>query len=748
MAEAPGNIKDTHPSSPAPEPKAGGGHADPIVKTEGVNDFVDGRKPQAPQPQPAPQAPARPADDDTKPPGGEIIQPTERVHEQGQDPTAEGWTLERLQQIAAGVNHLWAFLIKGIGCLVIIGAGVLLLLICFLPASNKVQIEWSFVPTALSERGYTPRVLTARVFDYVREIQAFAMRDAKARSMGVSVLSGDDKTHDRAVNTQLSYGLEHFSDEPLDIEVPETGLSLRSLVQFLQFYLGTGPAYFSGEIIQEAGGGFRMTLRRSGQDRFDVSVPDGQIEGQLREAAQYILHHRNPYPLAIWRSKEDPSRCKHLLDQLEQGDDKLHWIPNLRGILAMEEDQYEQAIVFFEQSTQRNAELPVAYLNWGTALLRLGRYEAAIEKFQKAIGVDLKPAKAYHNWGFALMKQKRHREAIEKFKKAIEIDPGYARPHYNWGIVLRKQGQHRWAIEKFKKAIAIDPGYASAYYNWGNALGRLEQYPEAIEKFKKVTEIDPRYAKAYYNWGNALGKLEQYSEAIEKFKTATEIDPDYAKAYYNWGNALRNIERYHEAIQKFKKTIEVDPKNAQAHDYWGDALGKLERYEQQTQQYHQAIKVNPGYAIAHYSWENALEKMEQDQAAAARFKKALEINQKLALAYCNWGHALGEIGEDEEAIKRFKKAIELDPNHGMAYANWGYALRRLERLEEAIETYQATLKINPQDAMAHNNWGLILEQLGQTQEAIKKYRQAIALDPLGHGGMVARNNLQAMGMGP
>lgn len=168
------------------------------------------------------------------------------------------------------------------------------------------------------------------------------------------------------------------------------------------------------------------------------------------------------------------------------------------------------------------------YFSEGLELHLSGQHKKAIDKYECAIDLNPNYPMAYNNWGNALVdvsKQENrfdwYQDSLEKYAKAVQLDPQYAPAYYNWGTTLLQLAKEKRdkklfeeSFDKFAKAAAIKPQSVNILYNWGTALldlGRQEgdanRYRESFDKFAKAAEIDSQDAMVYYNWGCALSEL-------------------------------------------------------------------------------------------------------------------------------------------------------------------------------------------------------------------------------------------------
>ena len=129
----------------------------------------------------------------------------------------------------------------------------------------------------------------------------------------------------------------------------------------------------------------------------------------------------------------------------------------VKGFTAHENNNYDNAITYYNKSIELNPNYTEAYCNLGIAYAEGKQdYDIAIECFSKAIELDPNHANAYAYLGTAYAGGKQDYDvAIKYFGKAIELDPNYAIAYYNIGLAYGRQGNEEKKIEYYKDAAKL-----------------------------------------------------------------------------------------------------------------------------------------------------------------------------------------------------------------------------------------------------------------------------------------------------
>jgi superkiller protein 3 len=457
--------------------------------------------------------------------------------------------------------------------------------------NNPIIVDSFYVPKRFEDAGFTSEAMSRLIADALLDLEVQAN----------SIMEKD------------SLALSSDPSPVPDINVPGTGLGIRTLVDVTQQVCRRDPMHIGGAIVlpltsgsEAANSEVKIILRFvHGRGRYSLVITGGPAEdprGVATKAAEGILRQINPYLLGC-----DRLEAKNWADAIKIANEMIGGPPQgsrniakayvLWGNALEHQGKHAEAIPFFEKATTLDPKLALAYSNWGNALSNQGKNAEAIPFFEKAVCLDPKFALAHNNLGYALASQGKNAEAISFFEKATTLDPKSALAYNNWGEALANQGKNAEAIPFFEKATTLDPKYAFAYNNWGLALANQGKNAEAVPFFEKATTlyaldavspyvsagtfanakppVDPNFAVAYNNWGNALVHQGKNAEAVPFFEKATILDPEYALAYNNWGYALASQGKNAEAIPFYEKATSLDPKNVLAYNNWGKALDLL-----------------------------------------------------------------------------------------------------------------------------------------------------------------------------
>ena len=180
----------------------------------------------------------------------------------------------------------------------------------------------------------------------------------------------------------------------------------------------------------------------------------------------------------------------------------------------------------------------------GAILGAENNYQQAIDYFNKTIFLNPKYTESYFNKGLALFKLNKLEEAIICYDKAIQLNPNFFQALCGKGIVLNKLNRYHEAIENYNKAIQLKPDYVEAWSNKGITLHNLNRYEEALNHYDKAIELNSIYADAHF--GKSLIKIQtgDFKEGWKfydyRFKTFEVMEPLYDLNKNLWDGKFLN----------------------------------------------------------------------------------------------------------------------------------------------------------------------------------------------------------------
>ena len=162
-----------------------------------------------------------------------------------------------------------------------------------------------------------------------------------------------------------------------------------------------------------------------------------------------------------------------------------------RAEMAKEDMRFEEAVPLLEQVIALEPNLPITYLQLGTALSSLKNYE----------------------------------KAVPILRKAVEMRPDLTIPRYQLGSALFETGDFVGATAEFETAVARSPNWPEAHLSLATAYARADRLTDAIPEYEKVIELRPNHYSAHLLLGRAQALSGNPAAALPNLVKAAELQP-------------------------------------------------------------------------------------------------------------------------------------------------------------------------------------------------------------------------------
>jgi len=551
---------------------------------------------------------------------------------------------------------------------------------------EMVLIDSFTVPADLEQRGLNSHVIASDIADEISLMRRYAT---------------DVKT------TRFS---PTFAEPFPDLEIPETKLSLKFVIQYIKEALGHAPTRINGEVItvdKAISLNVRILTSKGDTAESNVEAFSGETKDfktLISRAAQFIMKHEDPYILARYQYNNnqldlalDTVRYAAFHNPSNTAYHKEHdyWSYILWASILVDKADTAGALKKYEAAININPQNPTVYINWGYALERSKNIPEALVKYQCACKFKNKDA-AYgcNNWGSILQTEGRQDDAIAKYEEALRLDPELALAHVNIARLLKAKGDKAGAVERLEKAIGINPFFADAYNEWGILLLDDNETAKAIDMYRKAIEVNSNYSIAYNNLGYALQNQGKNDEAIENYQVALSKDPYYETAYLNWGNLLFSQRKYDAALDKYRDAAELPYGSSMGYHNWGLVLLLQKKIDVAIEKFKKAIDLDANNIVAYKSWATALRGKKDNLGAIELYKRAFNVAPDYLDTINDWADLLIQMKDYRGAIEKCQFIVAKDQHYFLAYSNLGAGLKAQGAYREAIDAYQKVIELN------------------------------------------------------
>lgn len=274
----------------------------------------------------------------------------------------------------------------------------------------------------------------------------------------------------------------------------------------------------------------------------------------------------------------------------------------LARIYSHERNNYEKALIYYNELLQNDSKQVDLYLEIGQVLLNLKQYQKGLNQLYQGLNIEpnnikllIATAQGEANSGHALKARYLFEKAtqIEPYKKSIQID--YADAMMSWGDFSKSASIFREALKEEKNNIDL-------WLKLALSLVSMERYEEAESIYLTLLKNHPENSKVFEARINLKFQEKKYCEALEIVEEALSLnlkgqfhllkaniffqigDFEEAIKYYHiskidtnvatqsWigiGKSYIKIENLFRANEAFNHALSIDPKNVQAKYYLG-----------------------------------------------------------------------------------------------------------------------------------------------------------------------------------
>jgi choline-sulfatase len=238
---------------------------------------------------------------------------------------------------------------------------------------------------------------------------------------------------------------------------------------------------------------------------------DPELQEKLSALGYTSDNSSSPMP-GIKETGADPKDKAEVVNLLHQAE------------MLKEEMRFQEAVPPLERVIVLEPNLPIAYLQLGTALSSLREYE----------------------------------KALPVLRKAVEMRPDLIIPRYQLGSALFETGEFAAAAIEFETAVSRSPDWPEARFSLATAYARMDRLPDAIKEYQKVIELRPNHYGAHLLLGRALALSSDPAAALPNLSKAAELQPNspephrfLADAYEQLGQTA-DAERERAAAESLK----------------------------------------------------------------------------------------------------------------------------------------------------------------------------------------------------
>jgi tetratricopeptide (TPR) repeat protein len=190
-----------------------------------------------------------------------------------------------------------------------------------------------------------------------------------------------------------------------------------------------------------------------------------------------------------------------------------------RSRSLMDENKFEEAIPYLERTVQT---YPISFDAWnmlGVAQFEMQNYQNAIVSFNQATDIDDSKYKPFYNRGNAKLTLEDTEGALADYNRAIEIQPNIADLYLNRAASYFLLDKWEEAMADYDFAEKIDPKNHLVMVNKGKIYLLINQIDRSEEYLRNSLQISEN-PEAYFWLGRVFLIRDMNEEACAAFRKA------------------------------------------------------------------------------------------------------------------------------------------------------------------------------------------------------------------------------------
>lgn len=193
------------------------------------------------------------------------------------------------------------------------------------------------------------------------------------------------------------------------------------------------------------------------------------------------------------------------------------------ALVAMESQQYEDAVPILEQVLKQEPNTPTASLQLGRAYMALKEYQKAVTPLRNLVEARPDNAFARYELGCALVKTGLWDEAVPHFEAAVSQMNGSTMMHFYLALVYQRTSRVAEATKEFESALRLDPNNFAANLLLGRLFILQQRAKDAMPYLRKATRLRPDSIDAHRFLSDVYRQLGQEANARHELTEAERI---------------------------------------------------------------------------------------------------------------------------------------------------------------------------------------------------------------------------------
>jgi tetratricopeptide (TPR) repeat protein len=393
---------------------------------------------------------------------------------------------------------------------------------------------------------------------------------------------------------------------------------------------------------------------------------------------------------------------------------------NMRGLDALEEKKYSDAMSFFDEALNLYPEYDDAMNNRGVVYFRQGLVSDAKRVWEALASSSPQYSIASYNLGLVCIHEKQFEMALRLFERALKSNKNLVEAWVRSGYLQMQEGKKEKGLDALRKAYKIAPDHKDAWSFLAHGLITTGDTVSALEIIKKKEPA----AEALRMHGVIEAARKNYSAAAVLLSRAVDAGADPA-LLLDLANVQVDNNKCKDAMAALNKYFALNIHyDADAWLLAGVAAKDCGDINAAEKYFQDGIKQYPNDAIMKYNLGQIYFLKKKYDAAEETWNGLNDSLQDPSLLYMRAMNARQK-GKIESAEKLVRKAIEID-ERAEFYDLLGVLCHQKGDDKAAEKNFRKALKINSELQSAQVNLGLLTKSPEALAKSIKEYENLFA----------------------
>jgi clan AA aspartic protease (TIGR02281 family) len=400
-----------------------------------------------------------------------------------------------------------------------------------------------------------------------------------------------------------------------------------------------------------------------------------------------------------------------------------------RGLEAMQEEKFDEAIDYFNKDIQENPKNGYSY-SW-IAHIRLAKeeYGKALTASDLAIKNLPKKDPEYVIFGYSTRAEcylclEDTVKALADYATAIKVKPDEPKLYDNRAQIYFEQGKYELSDQDYRKMIEMQPGDVKGYMGLGRNALRQHRPDDAISQFNYVVKLDESYSSGYSFRAEAELEKELWNEATTDLLTAM-------KCQWDQKAVLHMSELKDPAFTLMVSKLKIQAAKEANESTWPYLAAMMyvqnKDYKKALELYKEANHKDASPVIYRRISDCYFELGEYDEALN-NVNQAINMDSTDLSNIAKKANIYYEMGNAKAAISEWDKVLTLQPEYGFGYYRRGWFKELVGDMDGALEDLSMAIVLDPEDSYAYVSRGDVYLKQGKKDLAEADFKKVIEIE--------------------